>query len=250
MSKSSPDITVRGQTWTVDWDYGYYTALGPDYEPGDWDGETNSPCSHPADQRVTERRYEDLRPAIEDWYDEHRPMPDASFPDNAILNYKLPGDPTMTTPYRIHTDSSGGAPYGYTDRHPSDRRASHLLRPFAGIALLASVVALAYCTQAKAEPVDRAQAIAALQALPALPTAAPQGAPDARLVTQADVKTYSAAVTNNITPLCQPLTGYSRTGALTPLGGRSFSYRMLAAADTLAFPCTDGTVYLILAYRR
>lgn len=60
--------------WSIEWDYGWYRAVGPDYEPdyNSEDGWYNPPNA----QVVTERTLWDLHQEIENWYlDQDLPLP-------------------------------------------------------------------------------------------------------------------------------------------------------------------------------
>lgn len=55
--------------WELTWDYGYFTATGPEYEPdyNDEDGFHNPPGA----QCVQGRTLQEVHQEIDNWYTEH-----------------------------------------------------------------------------------------------------------------------------------------------------------------------------------
>lgn len=56
--------------WTIDFEYGYYIAIGPNYEPGGEPDEDGRPTGHPLDERVEARTREDLLLEIDAFIEE------------------------------------------------------------------------------------------------------------------------------------------------------------------------------------
>lgn len=115
---------------------------------------------------------------------------------------------------------------------------------------LAFVLALLAAT-AHAEPVDRAAALAAIEALPAVASPAPAGPSpfDAREIVAISPKVYRRGAVNNITlPGVTVVEHWSASGQLKR-GSVSFTYTPIAVGpDKLLFKRGDGKIELYDVY--
>jgi hypothetical protein len=75
--------------WEITWDYGFFTATGPDYDAS-WEGEEDGWVDN--GQRVTARTLEGLYTEIDDWFEEQQDRPHTAAEPLSAGNSELEPD--------------------------------------------------------------------------------------------------------------------------------------------------------------